>query len=333
MTFKNPEFFFLFIPLLLALVWNLKIGVKNRLRFTIPLGFWLDKRPTRSSITPFRFITTLRWICLALIVVALARPQKVDTKIKKNIDAVDIIVTFDLSKSMDAIDFTPDRRTVAIQTLNSFIDRRPDDRIGLVLFSGEAYLSVPLTLDHEMLKKSIESSSNKLLQDGTAIGQSIAVAVHHLRNSKAKSRIIIVVTDGDNNMGSIDPITAAELAKGYGLKIYTIGIGKKGKVKFPVQRVNPFTGQEMTEYQDLIDAVNDELLEDIAKRTSGQFFRAGDANVLEQIFEKIDTLEKTKVEYQTLTKFTELAWPLILAAFLLLFFEGLGSHTRWRKFP
>jgi Ca-activated chloride channel family protein len=333
MTFKNPEFLFLFVLLFLGFLWNTRWALKARSRFVVPLGHWIDSRPKTFSITPFRFSNLVRFVALSFLIIALARPQKVLTKVKKNVDAVDIIITFDLSKSMDAIDFKPDRRTVAIQTLSSFIDRRPDDRIGLVLFSGEAYMAVPLTLDHDVLKKSINESSNRLLQDGTAIGQSIAVAVHHLRNSKAKSRVIIVVTDGDNNMGSVDPITAAELAKGYGLKIYTIGIGKKGKVKFPVTRVDPLTGAEFTEYQDLIDAVNDELLDDIAQRTQGQFFRAGDENVLDQIFKKIDSLEKTEVEYQTLTKFTELAWPFILIAFLCLIAEGVGLNSRWRKFP
>jgi Ca-activated chloride channel family protein len=333
MTFRNPEFFLLFIPLLLALVWNLNWGVKARKKFVIPTSRWFDKRPSQFRMTPFRFTNILRFLALSAIIVALARPQKVHNKIKKNVDVVDIIVTFDLSKSMDAVDFSPDRRTVAIETLSRFIDGRPDDRFGLVLFSGEAYLAVPLTLDHSLLKEAIVNSSNRLLQDGTAIGQSMAVAVHHLKNSIAKSRVIIVVTDGDNNMGSVDPVTAAELAKGYGLKIYTIGLGKKGKVKFPVTRVNPFTGQEFKEYQELIDAVNDELLQEIATRTGGQFFRAGDEKVLDQIFQKIDTLEKTEVEYQTLTRFTELSWNWILAGFLLLLIEGIGINTRWRKFP
>jgi Ca-activated chloride channel family protein len=274
----------------------------------------------------------LRSLALVLLAIGLARPQKVYTKEKRHVEAVDLVICFDLSKSMEAVDFRPNRRRVAIQTLGHFIDMRKDDRIGLVLFSGEAYLATPLTLDHSLVKKAIEESSNKYLQDGTAIGQSLAVAVSHLKDSKAKSRVIVLVTDGDNNMGTVDPITAAELAKGYALKIYTIGLGKKGRVAFPVDTIDAF-GRPTTAYQYLTDAVNDELLEDIATRTAGKFFRAAEDGILEKIFAEIDRLEKTRVESSTLTRYSELAWPWILGALLMLIAEGLALETRWRKIP
>lgn len=333
MKFANPEAFLLFIPWALVLYWTYTQGPKYRSRLFVPFSNWVDSRPRMSVPTPFRIFLVLRSIALGLLIIALARPQDVLTKTKRNVDAVDMILSFDLSKSMDAVDFKPDRRTVAIKTLKDFIEKRESDRMGLVLFSGEAYLAVPLTLDHKILIEAIEKSSNRLLQDGTAIGQSLAVATHHLRNSKAKSRIIILVTDGDNNMGTVDPDTAAELAKGYGLKIYTVGIGKKGRVQFPVQRVDPFSGRTVTEYQDLYDAVNEELLQDIAQKTGGKFFRAGSANVLEDIFEKIDELEKSEVQYETLVKYREKAWPWIVSGLLLLILEGLLLNTRWRKVP
>jgi Ca-activated chloride channel family protein len=171
------------------------------------------------------------------------------------------------------------------------------------------------------------------LQDGTAIGQSLAVGVNHLRNSTARSRVLILVTDGDNNMGSVDPPTAAELAKGFGVKIYTIGMGKKGRVKFPVTTMNPFTQREETVYQWLDDAVNDELLEQIAKHTGGRFFRATDSALLEEIFSTIDTLEKTKIDTQTYVRFSELAWPFLVTGLLILLAEALALNTRWRKLP
>jgi Ca-activated chloride channel family protein len=333
MNFANPEAFFLFIPLIAVFLFSRKTGPKLRSRLFVPFSNWVDSRPRFRVPTPFKIFLYFRFLALACLIVGLARPQEVLTKTKRNVDAVDMILSFDLSKSMDAIDFKPDRRTVAIETLKGFIEKRSNDRMGLVLFSGEAYLAVPLTMDHKIVTEAIEKSSNRLLQDGTAIGQSLAVATHHLRNSKAKSRVIILVTDGDNNMGTVDPDTAAELARGYGLKIYTIGLGKKGKVQFPVQRMDPFTGQTITDYQDLYDAVNEELLQEIAQKTGGQFFRAGNQNVLEEIFEKIDALEKSEVQFDTLVRYREKAWQWILAGFLLLILEGILLNTRWRKVP
>jgi Ca-activated chloride channel family protein len=332
MKFATPEAFLLFVPLILIAIFSWRRGVRKRSRLFFPIGSWIDKRPRFSLPSPFRLHFALRLAALSFAIVALARPQDVFTKTRRHVEAVDMIISFDLSKSMDAIDFKPNRRTVAIDRLMQFVDKRPDDRIGLVLFSGEAYLAVPMTLDHKVLKQAIVDSSNRLLQDGTAIGQSLAVAVDHLKNSKAKSRVIVLVTDGDNNMGSVDPITAAELAKGYGIKIYTIGLGKKGRVPFPVKMTDPL-GREIEVYQYLTDAVNDELLADIAQRTGGKFFRAADQNVLEGIYSTIDKLEKTKVDATTLTHYTERAWPWLMTACFLLLAEGLALNTRWRKIP
>ncbi len=332
MRFTNPEAFLLFIPYLLATLYTWRVGVRRRSRLDYPTGTWIDARPKLGLMSPFRLHFLLRSFALAFLIVGLARPQKVLTKENRIVEAVDMVICFDLSKSMEAVDFRPNRRKVAIETIESFIDKRVDDRIGLVLFSGEAYLAVPITHDHKVVKEAIEASSNKYLQDGTAIGQSVAVAVHHLRNSKAKSRVIVLVTDGDNNMGSVEPITAAELAKGYDLKIYAVGIGKKGRVAFPVKAMGPF-GREVETYQYLTDAVNDELLADMANRTGGKSFRAAEDGVLDRIFSEIDRLEKTKVETNTLVRYTELAWPWIWAAVLLLALEGLALNTRWRKVP
>ena len=333
MKFANPEAFLLFVPLLLVAFFSWTVGIRKRSRILFSLGTWIDRRPRFTLPSPFRVHFVMRFLALSCMIVGLARPQIVFTKTNRTVEAVDMIISFDLSKSMEAIDFNPNRRTVAINTLVRFVDKRIDDRIGLVLFSGEAYLAIPLTVDHEVLKSGIINSSNDQLQDGTAIGQSLAVAVSHLRYSKAKSRVIVLFTDGDNNMGSVDPITAAELAKGYGIKIYTIGIGKKGRVPFPIKSINPITGQETQVYQYLTDAVNDELLADIASRTGGKFFRAEEDNVLDKIFSTIDTLEKTKVETSTLTRYSESSWPWIIAAFMLLALEGLALNTRWRKIP
>jgi Ca-activated chloride channel family protein len=333
MNFTHPE-----ALLLLALVWGVAIyqwrwGVRKRSRLDYPTGTWIDARPRFTLPSPFRLHLTLRTLALSLLVIALARPQEVFKKEQRTVEAIDMIISFDLSKSMEAVDFRPNRRGVAINTLMNFIDKRPDDRIGLVLFSGEAYLAVPLTVDHAILKEAVVNSSNRNLQDGTAIGQSLAVAVSHLKNSIAKSRVIVLVTDGDNNMGSVDPITAAELAKGFGIKIYAIGMGKKGRVAFPVTQIDPLTGRESQSWAYLTDAANDELLAEIAKRTGGQSFSAQDEGVLQQVFDTVDKLEKTKVETNTLVRYGELAWPWLVVGTLLILLEGLALNTRWRKLP
>ncbi|MBS1985143.1 MAG: VWA domain-containing protein [Bdellovibrionales bacterium] len=333
MKFANPEAFLLLAPVALFAWYTWTVGVRRRSRVDYPTGTWIDARPRLTLISPFRLHFALRLVALVLMVVALARPQAVFTKTNRTVDAVDMIICFDLSKSMDAVDFYPNRHELAVTTINSFIDKRTDDRIGLVLFSGEAYLAVPITHDHDILKNAIETSSNRYLSDGTAIGQALAVAANHLRDSKAKSKVIVLVTDGDNNMGSVDPVTAAELAKAFGVKIYTIGLGKKGRVRLPVKVTDPLTGQTMVSEQWLTDAVNEELLEDIANRTGGKAFRAAEDGVLAKIFASIDTLERTRVETNTVTRFSELGWPWILFAFALLASEGIALNTRWRKIP
>lgn len=332
MSFAHPIFLFLLIPIAAAawIVW--RQGMKRRSRLFIPTASWIDQRPRFSIPSPFRVHYVLRLPALVLLVVGLARPQEIFEREKRTIEAVDIVMSFDLSKSMDAIDFRPNRRTVAINVLVDFIERRKDDRIGLVLFSGEAFLAVPTTTDHKVVTDALVNSTNKFLQDGTAIGESLAVSVNHLKDSRAKSRIVILVTDGDNNMGSVDPETAAELAKGFGIKVYTIAVGKKGKVDFPVTIYDPVFG-EQTVMQQLVDAINEPLLQSIASRTQGRFFRAQDIGVLENIFQTIDALEKTKVEVDTFVRTSEKAWPWILAALVLVLTELIALNTRWRKLP
>ncbi|HVJ66190.1 MAG TPA: VWA domain-containing protein [Bdellovibrionota bacterium] len=332
MTFANPEVFAALPLLLLVAFFTYRYGVRYRSRLYFPTDEWVDKRPRFTYPTPFKVHFFLRFMALALIILALARPQIVFTKEKRSVDAVDMIVAFDLSKSMLALDFRPNRREVAIQTINQFIDARKDDRIGLVLFSGEAYLGVPLTQDHDTLKTAVINSSNRFIQDGTAIGQAIALSVHHLQHSFAKSKILILVTDGDNNMGSVDPKTAAALAKAYGIKTYTIALGKEGRVMFPDEFVDAF-GNRHQQLRELTNALNENLLREIATMTGGRFYRAGDGNILKQIFDNIDSLEKTRVETQTFTRATEEAWPWILAALVLLLIEGILLNTRWRKLP
>ena len=332
MNFAHPWVLSTLLAVGLVAWFAYRYGIRYRSRLFFPTDDWVSERPRFRYPTPFKIHVFLRTAALALIAVALARPQLIFTKEKRSVDAIDMIVNFDLSKSMLALDFRPNRREVAIQMVNQFVDARKDDRIGLVLFSGEAYLGVPLTQDHEMVKSAVVNSSNRFIQDGTAIGQSLALAVHHLQHSFAKSKVVILVTDGDNNMGSVDPKTAAALAKAYGIKVYTIALGKEGRVMFPDVFVDSF-GNEHQQLRELTNALNEDLLREIAAMTGGRFYRAGDGDVLKQIFENIDSLEKTRVETQTFTRASEEAWPWMLAALVLLLVEGILLSTRWRKLP
>ncbi len=331
MTWANPEAFWFFLPLLFAFYFYWRKSIRYRSRLSFPFD-WAVGNSKRQVLTPFRLQGILQFVGMGCLIIALARPQERREKEKRIVEAVDMLLVFDLSKSMEALDFSPNRRRVAIDTLIQFIKRRSDDRVGLVLFSGEAYLSTPLTLDHKLLLSNLVNSSNSGLEDGTAIGQSLAVAVNHLRHSSAKSRVILLVTDGDNNMGSVDPISAAQIAAGYGLKIYTIGLGKKGRVPYPVIVDDGF-GQKRQVLNYLTDAANDELLQRISDLTGGRFFSATDQNILPKIFQEIDRLEKSKVEILKQVKITELADMWMWLGLFLLCLQAFGLQTLWRKFP
>jgi Ca-activated chloride channel family protein len=325
------EAFLLFIPLILILFFFFKVSVRFRSRLIFPYD-WSLKNSIQKNLTPFRLQGVLRFLALSALIFALARPQKRKEKEKRIVESIDMIVAFDLSKSMDALDFSPNRRSVAIDRLIEFINQREDDRIGLVLFSGEAYLSAPLTLDHKLLLANLKASSNSGLEDGTAIGQALAVGVNHLKASKAKSKIIILVTDGDNNMGAVDPVTASQIAAGFGIKIYSIGIGKKGRVPFPVTVEDGF-GNKKQVLQYLTDAANDELLEKISNYTGGKSYSAVDENLMGKILSEINQLEKSKVEILKQVKIVEFADLFLWLGLFLLIAEGFALQSFWRKYP
>ena len=325
------EAFLLFIPLILGFLFFFRISARFRSRLIFPFD-WSSGISLKKVLTPFRLQGGLRFLALIFLILALARPQKRLGKEKRIVESIDMIVAFDLSKSMEALDFSPNRRTVAIDRLVEFIYHRQDDRMGLVLFSGEAYLSVPLTLDHKLLLTNLKTSSNSALEDGTAIGQALAVAVNHLKNSTAKSKMILLVTDGDNNMGSIDPISASQIAAGFGIKIYSIGIGKKGRVPFPVTVEDGF-GNKKQVLQYLTDAANDELLQKISTYTGGRSYSAVDQSLMGKMLSEIDQLEKSKVEILNQSKTVEVADFFLWLGIFLLFAEGFALQSVWRKYP
>ncbi|HEY6552279.1 MAG TPA: VWA domain-containing protein [Vicinamibacteria bacterium] len=254
-------------------------------------------------------------LALLLGVVALARPQHGTLKEDVTTQGVDIVVALDVSGSMAAQDFQPrNRLVVAKEVVAEFVRRRPTDRLGLVVFAGKSLTKAPPTTDNAVLLRQLEDVRLEMLPDGTAIGSGLATSLTRLRRSKAKSRVVVLVTDGANNSGEIDPATAADLAKAMEVRVYTIGVGKGGQVPMPVRVRDPFSGQiveqtVMTEVQ-----IDEGLLQTIAERTGGEFFRATDGASLRNIFDRIDRLEKSEIKQTAYRRYRELFHPFLLAA-------------------
>ena len=268
-----------------------------------------------------------RLLALGCCIVAIARPQlKNDIEITEG-QGIDIVLCIDVSGSMLAQDFKPDRMGAAKNVALDFIERRKGDRIGLVIFSGESFAMCPLTTDKAVLRTQIQTIQNGILKDGTAIGSGLASSVDRLKGSTNKSKVIILLTDGENTGGLIDPQTAKELAKTFAIRVYTIGVGTKGMAPTPYQ--TPL-GVQMVNEKVSIDEV---LLQQIAKETNGQYYRATDNAELQNIYTSIDKLEKSKVESTTFRKRTEQFHPWVLAALMLVFLELGLRYTVFRKFP
>ena len=250
---------------------------------------------------------------IVLALAALARPQTTEKIDFIRQQGIDIAMILDVSGSMQSVDFTPNRLEIARKTIDEFISERTNDRVALVIFAGEAYTRIPLTLDHNVVRESLASvTTESVNQDGTAIGMAISVGLNRLKKSDAQSKIIILATDGDNNAGAIDPVTASNLAQDLGIRIYTIGIGSD-KLILPVQSI---FGQ--TQYQQIDGGFDEALLKQIAETTGGKYYRALDAKALGQIFDTINELEKTEFDDDNYKEYNELAFPIIMASLALL---------------
>ena len=283
---------------------------------------------TRSWKNTFQNIPfLLRLLVLSCIIIALARPQIKFEEQQSEGEGVDIVLCIDVSGSMTAQDFTPNRMEAAKKVAEDFVNSRPDDRIGIVIFSGESFTQCPLTTDHYVLTSQIEQIRNGLLEDGTAIGSGLATSVDRLRNSKAKSKVVILLTDGINNGGLIDPATAREIAKSFKVKVYTIGVGTDGYAPTPVS-----TPMGIVMQNEKV-AIDEKLLKNIAAETGGKYFRATDNKSLQNIYAEIDHLEKSKVEITTFHRFTEKFYPFIFAAMALMLLEITLRFTLLKKFP
>ena len=269
----------------------------------------------------------VRLIAIGLLIIALARPQSFTSGENVTTEGIDISMVLDISGSMLAEDFKPNRLEAAKNVIDNFVEGRTTDRIGLVIFSREAFTQCPLTIDYNVLRNLLLDIRSGMIEDGTAIGNAIANGVNRLKESDAKSRIIILLTDGVNNASEVDPISAAEIAKAFGIRIYTIGVGTRGEAPYPVQ--TPFG----TRYQMVPVEIDEEMLQKISGLTDGQYFRATNNRALAEIYEKIDKLEKTKIEITSYKNASEKYYSWLWGGLLLLLVELGLSRTILRKLP
>lgn len=325
-SFAAPQFFLLGLLLPVMIVWYAKKNAVSQAGLKVSsaksfagLSSW------KSSIRHLPFL--LRLLSIACIITALARPQTKTDEQQAEGDGVDIVLCIDVSGSMTAQDFTPNRMEAAKKVAQDFIDSRLTDRIAIVIFSGESFTQCPLTTDKAVLKSAVENIRNGLLEDGTAIGDGLSTSVDRLRTSKSKSKVVILLTDGENNGGLIGPTNAKEIAKAFHIKVYTIGVGTEGYAPFPVKTE---LGIVMQQQKVTID---EKLLKEIAGETGGKYFRAKDNAGLANIYKEIDGLEKSKVEISTLTRYTEKFFPFLMVALGLLLLEFLLRFTVLKKFP
>jgi Ca-activated chloride channel family protein len=275
-----------------------------------------------------------RLLALAALVVALARPQLGYSWEESQTEGIDIQIALDISGSMGAEDFQPkDRLTVAKEVVKDFIGKRPADRIGVVVFSGAALTRSPLTTDRAMLDLLVDSVELNTLPDGTAIGVAIASAAARLKDSEAKSKVIVLVTDGVNNAGEIDPLSAAAVAKGLGIKVYTIGVGTEGRAPVPVPVTNPLTGEREIRRVMMNLQVDEKLLAEIAARTGARFYRATDQSALRDVFADIDRLEKTPLQVKRYVRYREAFMPFAWAALALLLLPLPAALAGWTAEP
>lgn len=323
-AYPNLLWLLLIIP---VLIWWYKSGFnKRQASFTISSIKQIPSRRTWKNIF-IHFPFVLRLLAIACIIVAIARPQTRNDEEMVSGEGVDIVLCIDVSGSMLAQDLTPNRMEAAKDVAAGFVDNRPTDRIALVIFSGESFTLSPLTTDQAVLKSQIFNIKSGLLEDGTAIGMGLATSVERLRASTSKSKVVILLTDGENNGGFIDPNTAKEMAKSLAVKVYTIGVGTDGTAPVPVQTP---AGIVMQREQVNID---EKLMTQIATETGGKYFRAKDNETLKNIYSEIDKLEKSKIEVTALRRFTERFFPFAIAAALLLALEILLRYTVFKRFP
>ena len=329
-TFLNPGFFWLFAILPLAIGWY--IWKRRQQTATLSISTLNGFKAAPSVLAKLKpVLFAFRLLALSCIIVAMARPRSVDINNKtRTTRGIDIVMAMDVSGSMLAKDLKPNRLEALKDVAEDFVDARPNDRIGLVVYAGEAYTKTPVTSDKELIKKAIQSVKydDMVLQDGTGIGVGLATAINRLKESKAKSRIIILLTDGVNNSGFIDPRMASDMAKEYGIKVYTIGIGTNGNALFPYAK----RPDGSFVYQMMPVQIDEALMKEIAKKTEGTYFRATSNSKLKAIYNEINKLETTEIEEQKFYNYDEKFRPWVWAALGLLLAEAVARKTLYRSF-
>lgn len=323
--FAHP-LFFLFLPPLLFLIYY------RWRRSDTPMKFSSSQnliKPRKGRLRIDKVLLILKVVALFLLVTALARPRKGLTRTEITSHGIDIVIALDISGSMKAMDFRPNNRLyVAKEVAEDFIEGRRSDRIGLVLFARYAYTQCPLTTDHGVIIELLRKANVGMIEDGTAIGLGLAQSCDRLKSSKAKSKVVILLTDGRNNVGEIDPETATKIAEALGIKVYTIGAGKPGETLIPVK--HPIWG---TRYVKIQDELDEELLGKVADETGGSYFRAKDPEGLASVFKTISRMEKSEIKVHKYTNYREFFRPLLLSGLFLLFLGMFLSNTRFLKFP
>lgn len=325
MSFAHPYFFglLLLIPFMIWWQYRRKRYDSPSIRLTTVSGIKEVKPTWRVRMRPAMF--WLRIVSLTFLAIALARPQSSSVSESIDSEGIDIVMSIDVSGSMLAEDLKPNRIEAAKKVAMNFVDARPTDRVGLVIFAGESFTQVPITIDHSVLKEQISQVKSGVLVDGTAIGMGLATGVDRLRASKAKSRVLILLTDGVNNTGLIDPSTALEIAKRYKVRVYTIGVGSEGQAPYPVQ--TPFGMQK----QMMPVQIDEALLQKIAKETGGKYYRATSNKSLQSVYTEIDQLEKTKIEVSSYKHYAELFFPFALIAIASLLLEMVLRYTVFKS--
>lgn len=324
-SFASPHWlnFLLIVPA--SIVWYILRNKKLHPSLRLPEAGMLTRIPKSPRVALRHTLFALRMMALTLLIVALARPQSSSRGQNVTVEGIDIVISLDISGSMLARDFRPDRMEAAKDLAAEFIKSRQGDRIGLVIFSGESFTQVPLTTDHSVVLNMLSAVKSGMIDDGTAIGDGLATAVARLRESTAISKVVILLTDGINNSGSIDPITAAEMAKVFGVRIYTVGVGSYGTAPYPIQ--TPFGIQ----LHDMPVEIDEPLMQEISARTDGRYFRATDNQKLREVYQEIDRLERSKIDVTEFSRKYEEYMPLMILALILIALEFLLRNTIFRS--
>ena len=332
MTFANSAYLLLMLLVIPCVIWYILKGSKRRASLSVPTISMYDgiRKSWRYYLIHVPFI--LDMISIVLLSLILARPQTTDRWQDTEIEGIDIMLCVDVSTSMLAEDLKPNRIEAAKQVASEFINGRPNDNIGLTIFAGEAFTQCPMTVDHSVLLNMFQNVSSDIaakgiIDDGTAIGMGLANAISRLKDSQAKSKVIILLTDGSNNRGEISPMTAAEMAKSFGIRVYTIGVGTNGTAPYPVQ------GAFGKQYVNIAVEIDENVLRQIAQTASGQYYRATSNSKLKEVYEEIDKLERTKLMVKEFSKNQEEYQPLALILLMSVLLSILLKQTILRTIP